>query len=124
MENSMSRILIETVVRKTLKDMKEDPERGIRNLVDMALHFSNGRFQTNFFQVAQTMLKNENSPYYALLRNISSSVDAERLVTFGMNLGYNSCTLRQKNPGKRTGTWMQHSLDPSLSDRQRLLPVL
>jgi len=96
MENSMSRILIETVVRTTLKDMKEDPERSIRNLVDMALHFSNGRFQTNFFQVAQTMLKNENSPYYALLRNISSSVDTERLVTFGMNLGYNSCTLGAK----------------------------
>ncbi len=96
MENSMSRILIETVVRKTLNDMKEDPERSIRNLVDMALHFSKGRFQTNFFQVAQTMLKNENSPYYALLRNISSSVDTERLVTFGMNLGYNSCMLGAK----------------------------
>jgi len=96
MENSMSRILIETVVRKTLKDMKEDPERSIRNLVDMAMHFSEGRFQTNFFRIAQTMLKNENSPYYALLRNISSSVDTERLVTFGMNLGYNSCTLGAK----------------------------
>jgi len=96
MENSMSRILIETVVRKTLKDMKEDPERSIRKLVDMALHFSEGRFQTNFFQAAQTMLENENSPYYALLRNIVSSVDAERLVTFGMNLGYNSCTLGAK----------------------------
>jgi len=96
MENSMSRILIETVVRKTLKDMKEDPERSIRKLVDMALNFSEGRFQTNFFQIAQTMLENENSPYYALLRNISSSVDTERLATFGMNLGYNSCTLGAK----------------------------
>lgn len=96
MENNMSRILIETVVRRTLKDMKENPERSIRNLVDMALHFSEGRFQKNFFQAAQTMLKNENSPYYALLRNISSSVDTERLVTFGMNLGYNSCTLGAK----------------------------
>lgn len=100
MENNMSRILIETVVRRTLKDMKENPERSIRNLVDMALHFSEGRFQKNFFQAAQTMLKNENSPYYALLRNISSSVDTERLVTFGMNLGYNSCTLGAKKSGK------------------------
>jgi len=92
MENSMSRILIETVVRKTLQDMKESPERSIRNLVDMALHFSGGRFQKNFFQAAQTMLKNENSSYYALLRNAASSVHTERLVHFGMNLGYNSCT--------------------------------
>jgi len=96
MENSMSRILIETVVRKTLKDMKEDPERSIRNLIDMALNFSEGRFQKNFFQAAQTMLKNESSPYYALLRNISSSVNTEHLITFGMNLGYNSCTLGAK----------------------------
>lgn len=96
MENSMSRILIETVVRRTLKDMKEDPERGIRNLVDMALHFSEGRFQKDFFQAAQTMLKNESSPYYALLRNTASSADTERLVSFGMNLGYNSCTLGAK----------------------------
>ncbi len=95
MENSksMSRILIETVVRKTIKDIKEDPERSIRKLVDMALHFSGGRFQKNFFQAAQTMLENENSPYYALLRNVMSSVYTERLVCFGMNLGYNSCTL-------------------------------
>lgn len=96
MENSMSRILIETIVRKTLKDMKEAPERSVRNLVDMALHFSEGRFQKNFFHVAQTMLKNENSPYYSLLRNVTSSVDTERLVCFGMNLGYNSCTLGAK----------------------------
>lgn len=96
MENSMSRILIETTVRRTLKDMKENPERSIRNLVDMALRFSEGRFQKNFFQIAQTMLKNENSPYYALMRNAASSADTERLVCFGMNLGYNSCTLGAK----------------------------
>lgn len=93
MENSMSRILVETVVRKTLKDMKEDPERNIRNLVDMAAHFSGGRFQKDFFTAAQSMLKNENSTYYTLLRNILSSADTERLVTFGMNLGYNGCTI-------------------------------
>lgn len=90
----MSRILVETIVKKTLKDMKEDPERSIRNLVDMALYFSKeGRFQKDFFQAAQTMLENENSPYYALLRNLVSSADTERLACFGINLGYNSCTL-------------------------------
>ncbi len=54
MENSISRILIETVVRRTLKDMKENPERSIRNLVDTALHFPEGNFQKNFFQTPQT----------------------------------------------------------------------
>lgn len=92
MEKTMSRILIETVVKTTLKNLKEDPERSIRNLVDMALHFSGGRFQQSFFQAAQTMLGNENSPYYGLVRDLTSYTDTEHLFTFGMNLGYNSCT--------------------------------
>ena len=59
MENSISRMLVEMVVRKALKSIKDDPERGIRNLVDMALQFSSeGRFQRDFFSAAQTMLQN------------------------------------------------------------------
>lgn len=69
MEKSMSRFLVETVVKKALKSIKDSPERGIRNLVDMGLQFSEGRFQKNFFTVAQTMLQNENSAYYSLVRN-------------------------------------------------------
>lgn len=92
-KDNMSRILIETVVKKTLKDILEDPERSIRNLVDMALHFSEGRFQKRFFELAQTMLKNEHSPYYDLIQDTVFHVDAARILRFGMNLGYNSCTL-------------------------------
>ena len=92
MENSMSRILIETTVRQTLKVLKEDPKRSVRNLVDMALHFSEGRFQSRFFQMAQTMLEQEDSAYYALVEHAVNHIETERLVTFGMNLGYNSCT--------------------------------
>jgi len=92
MENTMSRILVTSVVRKALNDMKESPERATRNLVDMALHFSEGRFQQRFFTSAQTMLKNENSGYYGLIRDTMAYVDTERLFTFGMNLGYNGCT--------------------------------
>ena len=36
-----SRIIIKTFVRTALKDADESPERCTRNLVDMALHFSN-----------------------------------------------------------------------------------
>lgn len=93
MEDSVSRILVGSVVKRTLKDIKENPERSIRNLVDMALQFSGGRFQQDFFSVAQTMLQNENSAYYGLLRNIVEYTDIERLYSFGMNLGYNGCTL-------------------------------
>lgn len=92
METSMSRILVETVVKTTLKNLREDPERNIRRLVDWALHFSETRFQKRFFETAQTMLQNENSAYYGLVRDLTSYVDMERLLRFGMNLGYNGCT--------------------------------
>lgn len=92
MENSMSRILIETTVRQTLKGLQDDPKRSIRNVVDMALHFSDGRFQSRFFRTAQTMLEHEDSAYYALVEDAANHIDPEHLVTFGMNLGYNSCT--------------------------------
>ena len=93
MSNNISRIMIETVVKRYLRDIKESPERSIRNLVDMALQFSNGRFQQRFFTAAQRMLKNENSGYYALVRDVAAHVSQERILRFGMNLGYNGCTL-------------------------------
>ena len=70
MENSMSRMMVEIVVRKALKSIKDDPERGIRNLVDMALQFSSEEISKRLFSAAQTMLQNENSPYYGLLRDL------------------------------------------------------
>lgn len=52
MTKNMSRLLVETVVRNALKSIRNDPERGVRNLIDMALQFSEGRFQKNFFTIA------------------------------------------------------------------------
>lgn len=93
MKDDLSRVIIETVVKNKLRDIKQSPERSVRNLVDMALHFSEGRFQKRFFEMAQTMLKNENSGYYRLIRNAVTHVETDRLFTFGMNLGYNGCTV-------------------------------
>lgn len=93
MENSISRILVGTAVKEAIKSIKDDSDRGIRNLIDMALQLSEGRFQQNFFSAAQTMLQNEHSAYYGLVRDTISNADADRLYTFGMNLGYNGCTV-------------------------------
>ena len=92
MENSLSRILIETTVRQALKGLQENPKRSTRNLIDMALQFSEGRFQSHFFKTAQALLKNENSAYFALVQDTVSHIETENMVKFGMNLGYNSCT--------------------------------
>ena len=88
-----SRIIIKTFVKTALKDADETPERCTRNLVDMALHFSKGRFQISFFEMARTMLNNENSPYYPLIEDALKHMDKDKLIEFGLNLGYNGCTM-------------------------------
>lgn len=93
MENSASRIIIETVVKKTLREIKDSPERSIRNIVDMALQFSKGRFQHSFFSAAQTMLQDDRNHYYELIKDTVYHVEEERLLNFGINLGYNGCTV-------------------------------
>lgn len=88
----LTRTLIETTVRRTLEKIQEAPEREIRNLVDFGLEFSNGRFQKKFLTAARKMLINEESAYYTLIKDIVSNVDSERLMTFGINVGYEGCT--------------------------------
>lgn len=92
MGDSISYILVQTMVKKALKDIKEAPERSLRNLVDLARQFADGRFQQQFFRTAQEILCNENGAYFSLLRDVVEHVEEERLLTFGMNIGYNSCT--------------------------------
>ncbi len=93
MKTNLNRTLIETTIRNSIKQIKNDPERSMRNLIDMALSFSNGRFQKHFLEVAQTMLQKETSCYYKIIPDLVANGDTERIVTFGMNIGYNGCTL-------------------------------
>jgi len=95
--------LIETVVRRTLSDIRDCPERTIRNLIDMALHFAEGRFERNFFSIAQHMLEDEHSAYYDLIKDAAMNVDTERALRFGMNLGYNGCALGAKTIRENEG---------------------
>jgi len=93
MDNDFSRALIEGIVRRSLRNMKDSPERSIRNLIDMALNFSEGQFQRSFFVSMQNTLRNEKGAYYGLIRDMAVTIDPDRLLSFGMNLGYNSCTM-------------------------------
>lgn len=92
LKKDMTRVLVESLLRRTLKNIQDSPERATRNLIDMGLQFSNGRFQKKLFHQAQTMLQNQSSAYYNLVNDIVSTVDHNILATFGVNLGYNSCT--------------------------------
>ncbi|MCI2106366.1 MAG: hypothetical protein LKK00_06540 [Intestinimonas sp.] len=87
--DAFMRIVVESVVERYLREISEDPKRSIRKLVDMGGQFAKGPFQSYFFDISQTMLENEDSPYYTLIRNAVEGVDHEILKTFGINTGLN-----------------------------------
>lgn len=89
MKKSMNEVMVRTIVKKAIRDLKTDPERTIRNLVDMALQFADSRFQQEFYASAQRLLSDEKSGYYALVKDTISKINEETLLTFSMNLGYN-----------------------------------
>lgn len=88
--NKITYAMIETAIDKGIRDIKENSNRGIRNLVDLGTHFSTGPFQKEFFIMAKQMLNNDNSPYYELVNQIFQNTDPWVLKHFGINLGYNS----------------------------------
>lgn len=93
---SVNRVLIETTVRRALKNIQDSPERSFRNLVDLGLTVLYGRFTQHFLNTVQEMLQSNNSAYFQLIRDIVSNVNHDNLVKFGVNIGYNGCTLGAK----------------------------
>lgn len=92
MKKDINRIAIEMTVRRLLRDIQRSPKRGSRNLIDLVLSFSSSGFQGRLFTLIRDMLRNEDSAYYQLAKNVLASTDLETLTQFGMCVGYNSCT--------------------------------
>lgn len=87
-----TRVLIETVVDRGIKDITDDPKRSLRRLADMGKQYSEGRFQKAAFGHITNLLKNDESPYYKMLENFLATVDHKAIKTFGLNMGYDSWT--------------------------------
>lgn len=89
--------LIESTVKQTLSNIHTHPDRTLLELIDMALRFAReGRFEHTFFSAAKHMLEDMRSSYYSLITDAAMNIDTERMLRFGMNLGYNSCVLGSK----------------------------
>lgn len=88
----LHRDLVEATVRRVLAGVRTDPERELRKLVDLGADVSRGRFQRRFLTAAQHLLEDPDSSYYAIARELLSQADFDRLVAFGMALGYDGCT--------------------------------
>lgn len=118
MQRDFKRISIENIVHKAFMDIEEDPRRGLRNLVDLGVNFAKGRFQKPFLRTIQNMLEDEDSAYYTLLEQLLKNTTPAHLSTFGINVGYNSCTMGgQHHPFPGGALSLQHPLGPLPADR-------
>ncbi len=83
---------IRNVVSKGIRDIRRDPNRSIRRLVDLGIQFGRGRYQQTFFTDAQSALKKKQSAYYELVTSLIRNVEPKTLETLGFNVGYMSWT--------------------------------
>jgi hypothetical protein len=90
------RAAIHSAVIKGIRDIRRDPNRSIRRLVDLGMQFGKGRYQQTFFTDAHRTLKKRNSAYYTLVTSLIRNVDPQTLETLGFNVGYMSWTLGAK----------------------------
>lgn len=101
----LPRTLVDITVSRMLYEMESDPGRSVRKLLDMALTVSKGRFQTHFFKSIYRMIEDESSAYYQMLENLITHVDQNKLKTFGINLGYNGCTVGARHIRENEAAW-------------------
>lgn len=87
--NKMTEIMIRAAISKIIRDMKEDPERGIKNLIELADKNASGRAR-DILEYVKKELNDKNSAYRKLLIGIFSETDEKILTEFGFNLGYSA----------------------------------
>lgn len=87
--NRLNQSIIRSIVRKSITQLKENPEREVRNLIDLGDMFARGEFQKMFFGSAREELEKDTSAYYDVALQVIQSTDTDNLLSFGMNLGYN-----------------------------------
>ncbi|MDD3214902.1 MAG: hypothetical protein PHY64_14620 [Eubacteriales bacterium] len=87
---------IRNAVNKGIRDIRRDPNRSIRKLVDLGMQFGKGSHQQSFFTDAQSALKKRDSAYYTLVTSLIQNVDPDTMETLGFNVGYMSWTMGAK----------------------------
>ena len=70
------RAIIRSAIERGIQEIRSDPQRGVRKLVDLGTHFSRGRFQKRIFREMQDELVNPNTAYYAMVTNLVNRVRA------------------------------------------------
>ena len=91
----VSRKLIEITVARAIKDIKDNPARGIRNLIENGQDIG-GKFQPEFLKSVRDVLEDTHSPYFTLASRTITQVDQASLMGFGINVGQNSFSVGLK----------------------------
>lgn len=91
--DKITKSLIRTTIKKALADVRRDPKRSVRNLVDLGLNFADGSNQRYFLDITRMYLSSDNSAYFRLAENIVNEYDHDKLTHYGINFGYNGCTM-------------------------------
>jgi hypothetical protein len=122
-KRDITRAIIDTTVDRGLREVDEDPRRGIRKLTDLGRQFTQGRFMHEIYQMFQDLLRNDESPYYTAIEHVLHHTNRKALKDFGINMGYSSLTVgarRIRNIKKKQGfnvPWAIFvSIDPKSSD--------
>lgn len=92
-QDAFKRVVVKSIVDRSLRNIRRDPRRGIRRLADLGEVAAAGPYQKRFLSIVRRMLEQENSPYYTMVSNAVQSADNERLKTFGLNFGWNCLTV-------------------------------
>lgn len=84
--------LIEIAVDNGIRDISGNTRRGIRNLIDLGSHLTQGRLQQHFFHIIQHMLADKDSHLYEVTKDVIEHVDHQMLKNTAVKLGYTCCT--------------------------------
>ena len=96
-QESITKGILAGIVDHYIRDISQDPQRGIRKLVDMAERTSDGPTQRICYQMMQEMAANQSSPYYDMIHHLVTSIDPKTIKKFGINLGHNAWTFGSGN---------------------------
>ncbi|MCI8302898.1 MAG: hypothetical protein HFF68_09105, partial [Oscillospiraceae bacterium] len=83
--DTLTRSVVEALAGRGIRKIAQDPERGLRALVDIGAAAARGRFQRHYMNVIQGALADENCPYYEMVCRTARQTEERNLRTFGVN---------------------------------------
>jgi hypothetical protein len=75
LKDKMMRSVARNVAEKAIEDMKTDPMRSVRRMIDMAALFRTGNNRNNFLPAQNKLPKTQYSPYKNIAAHLANNID-------------------------------------------------